>query len=254
MRVKKLDEEDKKQKMDFITKKDLVYIIIFLILLLILLFTLNFEDPKYLTDQLSLGATIFSIFLAVVAILITFIQSNESSRQSSEMTKQINNQTQEISKFSVRYNELMSLQRSLSEQTSQEVLKKVEENDSVPEILKNEIKKIIDEEKSKQDLIYLQKSFINNEISSLNNRKMKSNKFDNRAFEVYSFIKDNYPANMRVTVEKLQEDLKHSQSEYNYSVKELREIIRTISYDGFLKYIITSHKDGSISGAFERMS
>src|SRR5699024_1674152 len=91
---------------EFPTKKDLVYWLVGVLLILAVVIVWRTKDPSLLLDEISLGGTIISIVLALVAIFFTFIQSSESSRQSSNMIKQINKLTAQIINLSAMNEQL----------------------------------------------------------------------------------------------------------------------------------------------------
>ncbi|WP_213614366.1 hypothetical protein [Paenibacillus lactis] len=234
MKEASLTLEDLKKKIgDFPTKKDLYYWILFLVFLLIALFVYKFDDPKYLTDQLSLGATIFSIFLAVIAILITFMQSNESSRQSAQMSKEINTQTQEIIRLSTRYEEILNKQSDVNEKVTEQVIDTLSSNQNVPEDVLNKIKELVDTAKVKQDQLNYEKELIHSELSgSVYIMSQKEQKM------LLNFIADNYPLYSRFTVESLRENLLITEKK-DIPINALRNYIRKLSSNGFLEYEYT---------------
>lgn len=229
-------EEEQKAQRDFPTKKDLYYIIAFLIFSIIMVFTLKFEDPKYLTEQLSLGATLFSIFLAVIAILITFIQSNESSRQSSQMSRDINNQSVQLAKMSGIYTDLMSKQQDANEETSEKIAQKIQGNTEIPKELREEILKLVEEGKDKQVEILQEKTLIDNELSKDYIRD-KNGKMTRKMTTqlLLSFIQNNYNAGQLVSVETLSRDL-HRHKNYGIHMSSIRGSIRELSTLGYLRY------------------
>ncbi|SEB15825.1 hypothetical protein SAMN05421743_12150 [Thalassobacillus cyri] len=83
-------------KKDFPSKKDLVYWIFILIVFISVIVAWRTSNPETLLNQISLGSTFLSILLAVIAIFFSFIHSNESSRQSSDLLKEMNKVTNEI--------------------------------------------------------------------------------------------------------------------------------------------------------------
>lgn len=231
MKEADLTLEDLKKKIgDFPTKKDLYYWILFLVFLLIALFVYKFDDPKYLTDQLSLGATIFSIFLAVIAILITFMQSNESSRQSAQMSKEINTQTQEIIRLSTRYEEILNKQSDVNEKVTEQVIDTLSSNQDVPEDVLSKIKDLLKTAKDKQDQLNYEKELIHSELPRpiyiMTNKEQKL---------LINFISDNYPLYSRFTVEQLHEHLKFA-NKSDIPLNTLRNYIRKLSSEGFLEY------------------
>lgn len=83
-------------KRDFPEKKDLVYWLLMLIIFISVIIAWRTRDPELLINQISLGSTFLSILLAVVAIFFSFVQSNQSSRESSETLKELSNITAQI--------------------------------------------------------------------------------------------------------------------------------------------------------------
>ncbi|MGG3505082.1 hypothetical protein ABES58_06310 [Paenibacillus lautus] len=241
-------EEEQKAKRGFPTKKDLYYIIAFLIFLIIMIFTLKFEDPKYLTEQLSLGATLFSIFLAVIAILITFIQSNESSRQSSQMSRDINNQSVQLAKM-IAISDLMSKQQDVNEETSEKIAQKIQGNNKIPKELREEILKLVEEGKDKQVEILQEKSIIDNTLSKNSNINRK------RTIKMMlDFIQTKYNLGVLISVETLKRDLL-IQNQFIIQLSTIRECIRELSSQGYLRYeyLADSEEDYKVTMFFKRL-
>ncbi|MFG6150623.1 hypothetical protein [Halobacillus sp. B23F22_1] len=83
-------------KKDFPEKKDFVYWLLILLIFISVVIAWRTTDPEMLINEISLGSTFLSILLAVVAIFFSFIQSNQNTRQSNDMIKEINNVTRQI--------------------------------------------------------------------------------------------------------------------------------------------------------------
>lgn len=79
-----------KNRSDFPEKKDLIYWMIIIFLALVTVIVWRVDSPKTLTEQISLGAALFSILLAVVGIIIPYIQGNETNRQNFKILGEIN--------------------------------------------------------------------------------------------------------------------------------------------------------------------
>ncbi|MCC5801843.1 hypothetical protein [Rossellomorea vietnamensis] len=86
----------KELKEEFPDKKDLVYWLLMLIIFVSIVIAWRTKDPALLINQISLGSTFLSILLAVVAIFFSFVQSNQSSRESSETLRELSNITTQI--------------------------------------------------------------------------------------------------------------------------------------------------------------
>lgn len=86
---RKENNMDNKLK-EFPEKKDLIYWIIIMFLALVTVSVWRVDSPKTLTEQISLGAALFSILLAVVGIIIPYIQGNETNRQNFKILGEIN--------------------------------------------------------------------------------------------------------------------------------------------------------------------
>jgi len=101
-------------KGNFPEKKDFIYWIILLFIILVLVIVWRVKDPKMLADQITLGAALFSILLAVVGIIIPYIQGNETNRQNFQMLGEINRITESIVGLS-------SLKEELSKNINQQI-------------------------------------------------------------------------------------------------------------------------------------
>ncbi|MCM3141321.1 hypothetical protein [Brevibacillus sp. MER 51] len=91
--------EETKPKRKWPTTKDFIYLQIFSVILIVFLLVNGIPNPEVLSEKLVLGAALFSILLAGVAIIIPFIQSNETSRQSFQMLSEVSKLTSEFSKL-----------------------------------------------------------------------------------------------------------------------------------------------------------
>ncbi|WP_270164861.1 hypothetical protein [Paenibacillus sp. SYP-B4298] len=89
------------EKEEFPTKKDIVYWLIMVII--IGCFTLAFlvEDPNSVNAKLSLTATVLSISLAIIAIVFSFVQSSDSSRNSLSLMERFNTVAEHISRLNI---------------------------------------------------------------------------------------------------------------------------------------------------------
>ncbi|GIN71261.1 hypothetical protein J14TS2_17360 [Bacillus sp. J14TS2] len=88
-----------RETQEFITKKDLSYVIAFLIFALILIFTWRAGGVEVLVNQISLVGSISSILLALIAIGYAFFQTNNSSwenRQLSDTLGRVNDKVEEL--------------------------------------------------------------------------------------------------------------------------------------------------------------
>ncbi|MEF7438282.1 hypothetical protein V4V36_13550 [Paenibacillus lautus] len=76
-------EKNTKSKNEKFTKKDIIFgfMIFYLITIIILVFMWRAGDNQELINQISLGGSISSILLALVAIIYAYFQTNESSQQ-----------------------------------------------------------------------------------------------------------------------------------------------------------------------------
>lgn len=76
-------EHNTKTENGKITKKDIIFgfIIFYLVTIIVLVFIWRAGDNQELINQISLGASISSILLALVAIIYAYFQTNNSSQQ-----------------------------------------------------------------------------------------------------------------------------------------------------------------------------
>ncbi|OMF17224.1 hypothetical protein BK131_04470 [Paenibacillus amylolyticus] len=192
-----MKKDKAKEQRDFPEKKDLFYIIFFLVVVVVVLFVVKFEDPKFLVDQLSLGATLFSILLAVMAILISFIQSSESSKQSMQITKEISDQSGKIGTLSDQYAKFIEEQRKSSEETGEKVLETLEKSQDISPETKKEVETVIAEAKLKQNDAIL--DFESNFIHNINN--ISFNKYNKIEYDfLFNFIREHYDGSINVDV------------------------------------------------------
>lgn len=115
----------------FPTKKDMTYWIIIIAILLTVVSVWKTNEPETLTNQLSLGGTLLSIFLAIIAIIFSFIQSSDTSSHNKDMILKMNeiaqnmkylnelnsNTTEEIMKKTKNLNEIDNLINEIAEET-----------------------------------------------------------------------------------------------------------------------------------------
>lgn len=107
--------EETKSKKKWPTTKDFVYLQIFSVSLIVFLLVNGIPNPEVLSDKLALGAALFSILLAGVAIIIPFVQSNETSRQSFQMLSEVSKLTSEFSKLTSDIATLKAIRADVSQ-------------------------------------------------------------------------------------------------------------------------------------------
>lgn len=234
-----MKKDKAKEQRDFPEKKDLFYIIFFLIVVVVVLFVVKFEDPKFLVDQLSLGATLFSILLAVMAILISFIQSSESSKQSMQITKEISDQSGKIGTLSDQYARFIEEQRKSNEETGEKVLKTLERAEDIPAELKQEVKQVISEANEKQSNAIL------NFENSIGFPILKQKEYN----DLMIFIAKNYRKEQTISTEKLQSDF---EDDIGYKVSKLDFLLylHRLESKGIGKFVFTSINNGNMQSAF----
>ncbi|MFJ7825262.1 hypothetical protein [Psychrobacillus sp. NPDC096623] len=116
---------------NFPTKKDMTYWILILIIILTVVSVWRTNDSSMLTNQLTLGGTLLSIFLAIIAIIFSFIQSSDTSSHNKEIIVKINELTQN-----------MKYLNDLNSDTADEIVKRkrnLKEIDGILDELKLEI-------------------------------------------------------------------------------------------------------------------
>lgn len=107
-----------KESDTFPTKKDLFYWLLITLIFIIVVSVWKTDDPGDLADQIALGGTFFSILLAVIAIIFSFVQSSNASIKTHRISEQISYLTQSIAELTrVKKNleETVSEQRSVAE-------------------------------------------------------------------------------------------------------------------------------------------
>ncbi|MHB0881702.1 hypothetical protein ACYCSE_17135 [Paenibacillus sp. SEL1] len=108
-------ENKTREKEKFPEKKDLMYWIIILIMAMVTVIIWRVDAPKTLTDQITLGASLFSILLAVVGIIIPYIQGNETSRQNLELVNKVGDLSEKI----VSLHSLINKQKVLNDKVEE---------------------------------------------------------------------------------------------------------------------------------------
>lgn len=111
---------------DFPTRKDLFYWLLISLLFTIVVSVWKTNNPGMLVDQISLGGTFLSILLAVVAIIFSFVQSNETSRSSFHIIERIGEVAESISALNGLKSELTQT-IEYQKRTANEVAKGLEE-------------------------------------------------------------------------------------------------------------------------------
>lgn len=104
-----LNENDK-----ILRKRDLIsgFIIVDLVAIIVLVIVWRGGDNTQIVNQFSLGASISSIFLALVAIIYAFFQSNASSNQNTLVHSALNKIIDKVEEFASIKGELESFQES----------------------------------------------------------------------------------------------------------------------------------------------
>ncbi|WDV05064.1 MULTISPECIES: hypothetical protein [Lysinibacillus] len=86
----------KSSKFEFPTKKDMTYWILIIVVLLVCVSVWKTEDSASLAGDLSLGGTLLSIFLAIIAIIFSFIQSSDANSHNKEMIGKMDSLTNSL--------------------------------------------------------------------------------------------------------------------------------------------------------------
>lgn len=168
--------EETKPKKKWPTTKDFVYLQIFSVILIVFLVVNGIPNPEVLSDKLALGAALFSILLAGVAIIIPFVQSNETSRQSFQMLSEVSKLTSEFSKLTSDIATLKAIRADVS-QDIEGVISKVLETpqpDQTPQSLE-QLKK--QNEEFVQAMNELKEHVINLNKQNIINEDMEPFKF-----------------------------------------------------------------------------
>ncbi|MED1785197.1 hypothetical protein P4V43_25585 [Brevibacillus fortis] len=116
----------------FPSKKDMCYWLIIAVLAIVVVSIWRVDNPDKLAGQLSLGAALLSMLLAVVGIIIPFIQGNETSRQNFKLLEHISTLTKEVALYSKLANtvELAAVKMAEELKKKQEVESKSNANNN----------------------------------------------------------------------------------------------------------------------------
>lgn len=109
----------------YVTKKDLVYVMIIIITLLIVSLLNGQLNSSEVVNVISIGAGLTSIFLALAAIVYSFIQSNETSRHSHSVQEALNKITEKVEEVVLIKQEFQSF-REDNQQNNSQLVKQVE--------------------------------------------------------------------------------------------------------------------------------
>jgi hypothetical protein len=218
------------KRFDFPAKKDLVYWILIIITILAFISVWRTENTGTLLDDISLASTWLSILLAIAAIIFTFIQSAESSRQSFDMIKEINKLTSQIINLTAMKNDLSdSLKKqeklveayntTLERMINNSQIQKTDGSEEITKILWQSGKNI---EKLQNESIFY--SELPSEIVLTNSLKEKA---------ISNFIKYNYEKGKKIHLQILWNNLYESQ--LRLSIEELRTILQSMRTKGIVE-------------------
>lgn len=104
-----------------VTKKDLIYVMLLIITLLIISLLRGQLNSSEVVNVISIGAGLTSIFLAMAAIVYSFIQSSEASRQNHSVQEALNKITDKVEEVALIKQELQSF-REDSRQNTQSIV------------------------------------------------------------------------------------------------------------------------------------
>lgn len=174
-------------KTKFPTKKDMTYWILMIVLLLTVVSVWKTNDPESLTNQLSLGGTLLSIFLAIIAIIFSFIQSSDTNSHNKEM----------IGKMDALTNSLKYLDE-LNDEKSQEIATKSTELDEIKSLLESVAIEVNNVRKQTQN-DQMNSENLNNLVQKIEESQKKYSN-SNLSFEIkvfnpdtlYDFLVENY--------------------------------------------------------------
>lgn len=79
----------KRCNFNFPERKDMTYWILIIVVILVFVSVWKTEDSASLAGDLSLGGTLLSIFLAIIAIIFSFIQSSDANSHNKQMIGKI---------------------------------------------------------------------------------------------------------------------------------------------------------------------
>jgi len=109
-----------------VTKKDLIYVMLLIITLLIISLLRGQLNSSEVVNVISIGAGLTSIFLAMAAIVYSFIQSSEASRQNHSVQETLNKITDKVEEAVLIKQEILSFKED-SQQNSNNLGKQIEE-------------------------------------------------------------------------------------------------------------------------------
>lgn len=206
--------------MKFPSTKDYIYWLFIALIAITVVIVWRSDSPKYLMDEISLGATIISILLAVIAILFTIIQSTESTRQSFDMVKEINKLTSQMINLT-----------AMNEQLTQEFKeKKVKYEEVIDGFIQNDqslkSSKILwnVSENSNTDNAQSTESSIGATITVSTNLQEKA---------ILNFLNYNYNQESPVNIQVLWKDL--YDNKLNLDMNTLKDIINVLELKGRVK-------------------
>lgn len=105
-------------KKEYITKKDLFYIILFLTFALVLVFSWRAGGMSILVNQISLVGSVSSILLALIAIGYAFFQANNSSWENRQMLDTLSRVNEKVEELGDIKDELSNLKETSNDSMS----------------------------------------------------------------------------------------------------------------------------------------
>ncbi|MHA7963540.1 hypothetical protein ACX93W_05285 [Paenibacillus sp. CAU 1782] len=219
-----MEKETKDKSKAFPTKKDLFYWILILLVFLILVSVWRTDDPGKLVDEISLGGTFFSILLAVIAIIFSFVQSSDSSRSTNQIADKIAAMSHSLSELLVLKKELDRIiaQQKKTADLLDKDLKKMRDT-AQDDSLKSEANQVINSYKLTNKL--------------LNNVDYDLMKWHNEILAEYKalipFIKSRFVTAGELGLNELLAELESMNIEI--TVIDLHLILTTLQSEGFLE-------------------
>lgn len=226
-----------KESKEFPSKKDLVYWLIILIVVGSFAFAIVLVDPASSNAKLSLTSTVLSISLAIIAIIFSFVQSSDSSRNSLSLIERFNSVAEGLA--------IITSQKEIVKNETTEKMKELSLLESEIKAVLNEIKQATD---NGQDIASINKRL--NEIYKKMNSPSSSLLMGEgylkakMAVEVgkisfLSFLRINYRAHEQIKLDNIMMALKAE--DITNSEENIRKLIEELEQDGVVSSVTTKN-------------
>ncbi|WP_312123681.1 hypothetical protein [Lysinibacillus boronitolerans] len=251
MADKKLTEHTPKK--EYITKKDLFYIIVFLVFALVLVFSWRAGGINILVNQISLVGSVSSILLALIAIGYAFFQANNSSWENKQMLDTLSRVNEKVEELGIIKDEMVLIKNDISSfkevsndgmsnmMSAISELPNMLNFDGFSKLLKDQGVVIPSEIESGLKIKYQEK--LNDEVNKLKNKVIRLD--SELEAEIANYISVEKERNDHIRRIDVKGYL--NRNGLNYSVSDISKVLRRFSEVGIVRREVIKNNSGRIT-------